>query len=99
MGMERADAYFATDAGVDCVFDQAEPRGEAVVSWNENKRCACGNAVSVKKGFGAVCERCDRIEKSLHNQLMDSKTRSGVAGAVDCYAVRIPRKDSGAGFR
>ena len=97
--MERADAYFATDAGVDRVFGEAEPWGKEAMSWNQNKRGACGNAASVKKGFGAVCERCDRIEKSLHNQLMDSKTRSGVAGAVDCYAVRIPRKDSGAGFR
>ena len=29
--MERADAYFATDAGVDRVFSEAEPRGEEVV--------------------------------------------------------------------
>ena len=66
-----------------------------------NKSCLCGQPALIEKncGTGNVCERCDRIEKSLHYQLMDSKTRSGVAGAVDCYAVRIPRRDSGGGFR
>jgi hypothetical protein len=28
VGSERAVAHFATDAGVDCVFGEAEPRGE-----------------------------------------------------------------------
>jgi len=59
-------------------------------SNNANKFCACGNPATIKKNFGAVCERCDRIEKSLVNQLMDSKTRSGVAGAVDCYRIHLP---------
>jgi hypothetical protein len=69
------------------------------MKWSNNKFCACGRPAPIKKNFGNVCERCAKIEASLVNQLMDSKTRSGVAGAVDCYAVRIPRRDSGAGFR
>jgi len=60
-----------------------------------NKFCACGRPAPVEKNCGNVCERCDRIEQSLEKQLMDSKTRSGVAGAVDCYAVRIPKKTLG----
>jgi hypothetical protein len=32
MGSERAVAYFATDAGVDRVFGEAEPRGEEAMS-------------------------------------------------------------------
>ena len=31
MGGERAVAQVATDAGVDCIFEQAEPRGEAAM--------------------------------------------------------------------
>jgi hypothetical protein len=69
------------------------------MGFQKNKFCACGSKASVQKNFGNVCERCARIEKSLVNQLMDSKTRSGIAGAVDCYAVRIPRRDSGGCFR
>ena len=60
-----------------------------------NKFCACGRPAPVEKNCGNVCERCDKIEQNLEKQLMDSKTRSGIAGAVDCYAVRMPAKSAG----
>jgi hypothetical protein len=61
-------------------------------SNSTNKFCACGNPATIKKNFGAVCDRCDRIEKSLVNQLMDSKTKSGIEGAVDYYKFHLPTK-------
>lgn len=60
-------------------------------SHTTNKFCCCGNPATTKKNFGAVCDRCDRIEKSLTKQLMDSKTKSGIEGAVDYYEVHLPR--------
>jgi hypothetical protein len=60
-----------------------------------NKFCACGRPAPVEKNCGNVCERCDKIEQSLDRQLVDSKTRSGMAGAVDCYTVRMPAKSAG----
>lgn len=59
---------------------------------NKNKFCACGSPATVRKNFGAVCNRCARIEASLKNKLMKSKTKSGMAGAIDCYQVHIPIK-------
>jgi len=63
------------------------------MAWDKNKFCACGNPATVKKNFGAVCDRCARIEKSLYNhQPKVNKARSGAAGAVDCYRIHLPTK-------